>query len=211
MSYKSGFAGLRAQFGTKSRCSADCCSATSISLPQRLVIGRRRCAAPLARPSPDSAWRTPLLAQDPPVPDARIGATLGIPVGSIGPCRGRCLDELRRDPAIAVLLDTDVAPAGDSLSRQPAQPQRARHDMRHILGGLARTCDPRAYRPREFRSCPCSRARQRSRSTAVRMRIAGQACSSPFQSPWRQGPRCRCMCWRIKAGVRRSLLSDEPR
>jgi RNA polymerase sigma factor (sigma-70 family) len=44
-----------------------------------------------------------LLIQDPPVPYAEISARLGIPVGSIGPYRGRCLDKLRRHPAIAGL------------------------------------------------------------------------------------------------------------
>jgi RNA polymerase sigma factor (sigma-70 family) len=46
-----------------------------------------------------------LLIQDPPVPYARISATLGIPVGGIGPARRRCLDKLRRHPALAALLD----------------------------------------------------------------------------------------------------------
>ena len=45
-----------------------------------------------------------MLTEDPPVPDTQISATLGIPVGSIGPNRGRCLDKLRRDPALAALL-----------------------------------------------------------------------------------------------------------
>ena len=40
-----------------------------------------------------------LLIADPPVPDAEISAKLGIPVGSIGPNRARCLDRLRRHPA----------------------------------------------------------------------------------------------------------------
>jgi RNA polymerase sigma factor (sigma-70 family) len=44
-----------------------------------------------------------LLTQDPPVPYAEISARLGIPVGSIGPNRSRCLDRLRRHPAIAGL------------------------------------------------------------------------------------------------------------
>ena len=44
-----------------------------------------------------------LLIEDPPVPYAEISARLGIPVGSIGPTRGRCLDRLRRYPAIAAL------------------------------------------------------------------------------------------------------------
>jgi RNA polymerase sigma factor (sigma-70 family) len=46
-----------------------------------------------------------LLLQDPPVPYAEISARLGIPVGSTGPTRGRCLGKLRRDPAIAALIN----------------------------------------------------------------------------------------------------------
>jgi RNA polymerase sigma factor (sigma-70 family) len=45
-----------------------------------------------------------LLIQDPPVPYAEISARLGIPVGSIGPNRARCLDKLRRYPAVAALI-----------------------------------------------------------------------------------------------------------
>jgi RNA polymerase sigma factor (sigma-70 family) len=44
-----------------------------------------------------------VLIEDPPVPYAQISARLGIPVGSIGPTRRRCLDKLRRHPAIAAL------------------------------------------------------------------------------------------------------------
>ena len=44
-----------------------------------------------------------LLIQDPPVPYAEISARLGIPVGSVGPYRSRCLAKLRRHPAIAGL------------------------------------------------------------------------------------------------------------
>jgi RNA polymerase sigma factor (sigma-70 family) len=48
-----------------------------------------------------------LLIEDPPVPYAQISARLGIPIGSIGPSRRRCLDRLRRHPAIAALMDTE--------------------------------------------------------------------------------------------------------
>jgi RNA polymerase sigma factor (sigma-70 family) len=48
-----------------------------------------------------------LLIEDPRVPYAKISATLGIPIGSIGPTRRRCLDKLRRHPAIAALINTD--------------------------------------------------------------------------------------------------------
>ena len=44
-----------------------------------------------------------LLVADPPVPYAEISARLGIAVGSIGPFRSRCLDQLRRHPALASL------------------------------------------------------------------------------------------------------------
>jgi hypothetical protein len=50
-----------------------------------------------------------MLITDPPVPYAEISARLGIPVGSIGPTRRRCLDRLRRDPAIACLIDAEAA------------------------------------------------------------------------------------------------------
>ena len=50
-----------------------------------------------------------MLLEDPPVPYAEISARLGIPVGSIGPSRGRCLEKLRHDPAIAALIDAEPA------------------------------------------------------------------------------------------------------
>jgi RNA polymerase sigma factor (sigma-70 family) len=45
-----------------------------------------------------------LLLEDPPVPYAEISAQLGIPIGSIGPTRRRCLEKLRRYPAVAALI-----------------------------------------------------------------------------------------------------------
>ena len=49
-----------------------------------------------------------MLIQDPPVPDAEISATLGIPARNIGQhCHG-CLQRLRRYPAIAVLIRADT-------------------------------------------------------------------------------------------------------
>jgi DNA-directed RNA polymerase specialized sigma24 family protein len=52
-----------------------------------------------------------LLVADPPVSYTEISARLGIPVGSIGPSRRRCLDKLRRDPAIARLISDEAVGA----------------------------------------------------------------------------------------------------
>jgi RNA polymerase sigma factor (sigma-70 family) len=46
-----------------------------------------------------------LLAQNPPLSDSLSSTMLGIPVGSIGSHRGRCLDKLRRHPSLAALID----------------------------------------------------------------------------------------------------------
>ena len=56
-----------------------------------------------------------LLTVDPPVPYAKISARLGIPVGSIGPTRRRCLDKLRQHPAIAVLINAEAETAGGEI------------------------------------------------------------------------------------------------
>jgi RNA polymerase sigma factor (sigma-70 family) len=60
-----------------------------------------------------------LLLEDPPVPYADISTKLGIPVGSIGPSRARCLDRLRRYPAVAALISNELSAGGDP-SGEPA-------------------------------------------------------------------------------------------
>jgi RNA polymerase sigma factor (sigma-70 family) len=59
-----------------------------------------------------------MLIQDPPVPYAQISAELGIPVGSIGPTRRRCLDKLRSHPAIAALINAETCSAPGGLQGQ---------------------------------------------------------------------------------------------
>jgi DNA-directed RNA polymerase specialized sigma24 family protein len=78
---------------------------------QELLIAERHAALREAftRLPPHGQRLLALLIEDPPVPYAKISATLGIPVGSIGPTRQRCLDMLRRDPAIAALINADSA------------------------------------------------------------------------------------------------------
>jgi RNA polymerase sigma factor (sigma-70 family) len=57
-----------------------------------------------------------ILIQDPPVPYTQISAALNIPVGSIGPRSGRCLDKLRNDPVIAALINAGAASAPGEVS-----------------------------------------------------------------------------------------------
>src|SRR5215469_1395916 len=49
-----------------------------------------------------------MLIQNPPVPDAEISATLGIPAQNISQHRHGCLQRLRRYPAIALLIRADT-------------------------------------------------------------------------------------------------------
>jgi len=61
---------------------------------------------------PDCQRLVAELTADPPAPYAEISARLAIPVGSIGPTRSRCLDRMRRYPAIAALIsDTSCSSA----------------------------------------------------------------------------------------------------
>jgi RNA polymerase sigma factor (sigma-70 family) len=77
---------------------------------QELLAAERDAALreALAHLTPREQQLLAILAADPPVPYAEISARLGIPVGSIGPSRGRCLDKLRRHPAIAALINAET-------------------------------------------------------------------------------------------------------
>jgi RNA polymerase sigma factor (sigma-70 family) len=55
-----------------------------------------------------------LLFIDPPLSYAEISRQLGIPQGSIGPMRARCMDRLRRSPLLAGL--SDVTPSDETIS-----------------------------------------------------------------------------------------------
>jgi RNA polymerase sigma factor (sigma-70 family) len=57
--------------------------------------------------SPSRQQLMAMLIEDPPVPYAEISARLGIPVSSIGPTRRRCMDQIRRHPAIAALINAE--------------------------------------------------------------------------------------------------------
>jgi RNA polymerase sigma factor (sigma-70 family) len=77
---------------------------------QELLVAERHAALRQAHSHlPDCCQQLiALLIEDPPLSYAQISARLGIPAGSIGPNRARCLDKLRRSPAIAALITVDA-------------------------------------------------------------------------------------------------------
>jgi RNA polymerase sigma factor (sigma-70 family) len=91
----------------------------AVMAEQELLVAERHAALreAFAHLPPRGQQLLALLIQDPPVPYAQISATLGIPVGSIGPNRRRCLRRLRSHPAIAALINADAA-AGPQLCGQ---------------------------------------------------------------------------------------------
>jgi RNA polymerase sigma factor (sigma-70 family) len=64
-----------------------------------------------------------LLLSDPPLSYVEIGEILGMPPGSIGPTRQRCLNRLRRSPYLRGLTDADfhasriTTPGGESRAQ----------------------------------------------------------------------------------------------
>jgi len=92
------------QIPTDIESQIDVCDDTATTDPDRyLIAAERQAAMRTAFASLGEACRTllTLLNSDPPVSYAEISATLDMPVGSIGPTRARCLDRLRKSPALA--------------------------------------------------------------------------------------------------------------
>jgi RNA polymerase sigma factor (sigma-70 family) len=83
------------------------------TIEQGLLAAERHAALreALIHLSPRDQQLIALLIEDPPVPYAAISTRLGIPVGSIGPNRRRCLDKLRHHPAVAALISPEAQTA----------------------------------------------------------------------------------------------------
>jgi RNA polymerase sigma factor (sigma-70 family) len=71
--------------------------------------------------SPSCQQLIGMLIEDSPVPYAEISARLDMPVSSIGPTRCRCLDKLRRYPAVAALINAEAGTAQHETDTGPAQ------------------------------------------------------------------------------------------
>jgi RNA polymerase sigma factor (sigma-70 family) len=78
----------------------------AIAIEEEVIVAERNAAlrAAFAELPPRCYQLLSMLVSDPPPPYAEISAKLGIPVGSIGPTRARCLARLRRSPHIAALF-----------------------------------------------------------------------------------------------------------
>jgi RNA polymerase sigma factor (sigma-70 family) len=102
---------------------------TAATAEQELLQAERHAALrqALAQLPPPCQQLVALLLEDPPPSYATISARLGIPAGSIGPTRARCLHKLRRHPAIAALIDADTHTTanqpGPAARRPRPQPQ----------------------------------------------------------------------------------------
>jgi RNA polymerase sigma factor (sigma-70 family) len=90
---------------------------STVEVDQALLADERAAAlragfAQLPPACRELLWR---LAVDPPQSYRQISDQLGLPVGSIGPTRARCLERLRRTPAVAALIagELDRAKEGE--------------------------------------------------------------------------------------------------
>jgi len=128
----------------------------AVTAKQELLDAERHPAlrAAFAHLPPSSQQLLALLTADPPMPYAQISATLRIPVGSIGPLRGRCLHQLRAHPALAALINADTTPA-----TAPVRPTE------RAAMTISRRPGP-ADQNRAF-CTECTRARQASRPRRV--------------------------------------------
>jgi len=122
---------LRAAYGPRTagyRLDAETIPADQAHVAEQLLTAERHAALreALAYLSPCCQELIALLIQDPPVPYVTISARLGIPIGSIGPNRSRCLDRLRRHPAIAALINADAENLPTSESTIHLAPAKAR-------------------------------------------------------------------------------------
>jgi RNA polymerase sigma factor (sigma-70 family) len=106
--------------------NADTAVDESVSIEQEILAEERNIALRAAFADLPCWCRDllSLLLADPPLPYAQISNRLGTPIGAIGPNRRRCLDRLRRSPALAALIETHRARAEGGDQRGSAVVER---------------------------------------------------------------------------------------
>jgi len=89
------------------------------SLDEDLLAEERRAAvrAAFAQLRPQCRRLLALLAGDPPISYAEIAAGLGVPIGSLGPTRARCLERLRRSEPLLAFFELESAAAVERSAR----------------------------------------------------------------------------------------------
>jgi RNA polymerase sigma factor (sigma-70 family) len=94
--------------------------ADAATIEEELIRAERNAAlrAAFAELGPSCHHLLSLLMSDPPLAYADISGLLGIPVGSIGPKRARCLDQLRRSPHLAEIVSQPAKHAGVKETRR---------------------------------------------------------------------------------------------
>jgi DNA-directed RNA polymerase specialized sigma24 family protein len=83
------------------------------TIEEEVIVAERNAAlrAAFAELAPSCHELLSMLITDPPLPYADISTRLGLPVGSIGPTRARCLERLRRSPHLTPILGDGAQPA----------------------------------------------------------------------------------------------------
>ena len=81
------------------------------AIDEQIVIAERNAAlrAAVAELPPHAQQLLAMLFRDPPCSYSEISATLGIPIGSIGPQRARCLERLRRSSALTAFGEIEFS------------------------------------------------------------------------------------------------------
>jgi RNA polymerase sigma factor (sigma-70 family) len=93
--------------------------ADAATIEEGLIVAELNAAlrAAFAELQPNCYDLLSLLVTDPPLPYSDISTRLGIPVGSIGPKRARCLERLRRSPHLAQMFSQDAKHPGVKETR----------------------------------------------------------------------------------------------
>jgi RNA polymerase sigma factor (sigma-70 family) len=88
---------------------------------ERLLEAERRAAVRSATSSLPAHQRelVAALSIEPALSQRQVSERLGIPIGSVGPTRQRCLERMRKDSRVSMLLDEHVPP-----THRPTRPQR---------------------------------------------------------------------------------------
>jgi RNA polymerase sigma factor (sigma-70 family) len=81
------------------------------ALDEEILVAERNAAlrAACTELPPHGQRLLAMLFRDPPCSYSEISATLGIPIGSVGPQRARCLERLRQSPALTAFGESEFS------------------------------------------------------------------------------------------------------